>query len=84
MIPAHALKTIRSVTIHYKKCISGFSFFDKRGARLWQIGWIDQSHRAEKVVLEENEVIVGVVAKLYQGYQSAYTDFQFVIAGKLD
>jgi hypothetical protein len=29
----------------------------------------------QAVLLEENEVIVGVVAKLYPGYQTVYTDF---------
>jgi len=34
----------------------------------------------DTVVLEENEVIVGVKAKLWREYQLAYTDFQFQIA----
>ena len=76
MIPADALNKIRSVTIHYDNhCIRGFSFFDKDGALLWEIGFIDSDLDWETVVLEENEVVVGVVAKLYQGCQSVYSDF---------
>ncbi len=78
MLPADAINKIRSVTIHYfgTSCIGGFSFFDKDGALLWEIGCTTGSGlKKETVVLEENEVIVGVVAKLYKRYQSAYTDF---------
>ncbi len=65
MIPADALKKIRSVTIHFgTSCIWGFSFFDKDGALLWKIGDTRSNWKKEIVVLEENEVIVGVVAKL--------------------
>ncbi len=79
-IPADAIKRTRSVTIHYDPhLIAGFSFFDKDGALLWKIG---RAYRegVETVVLAENEVIVGVVAKLHCDYQSMYTDLQFQIA----
>ena len=55
----------------------GFSFFDKDGALLWEIGGTWSGYEKETVVLEENEVIVGVVAKLWGDYQSSYTDLQF-------
>ncbi len=64
MMPADAHNKIRSVTIHYYECISGFSFFDKDGALLWKIGYIQSWSKKETVLLEENERIVGVVAKL--------------------
>ncbi len=38
MIPSDALNKIRSITIHYFNFIEGFSFFDKDGARLLDIG----------------------------------------------
>ncbi len=40
MIPADLLNKIRSVTIYnnYHNCINGFSFFDKDGELLWEIG----------------------------------------------
>ncbi len=39
MIPNAALNKIRSVNIYYRiKYISGFSFFDKDGALLWEVG----------------------------------------------
>ncbi len=77
MIPKKALKKIRSVIIHhYIDYIRGFCFFDKDGALLWEIGWTaDWGFYKETVVLAENERIVGVVAKLYSGYLSIYTDF---------
>ncbi len=80
MIPADALNKMRSVTIHYLSYIVGFCFFDKDGALLWEIGSTLSYWSKETVVLEENEVILGVVAKLYPNAQSAYTYFQFQIA----
>ncbi len=62
MIPADAINKIRSVTIYYYSCIRGFSFFDKDGALLWKIGYTNAA-RGRTVQLEENEVIVGVVAE---------------------
>ena len=64
MIPEDALKMIRSVTIHYNASfVTGFFFFDKNGLYLWSIGYTLRSN--ETVMLAENEVIVGVVAKLW-------------------
>ena len=73
MIPADTLHKIRSVKIYYPiypdSCIYCFCFFDKDGALLWEIGDTTQKYySAVTVLLEENEVIVGVVAKLYPGY----------------
>jgi len=74
MIPAGALKRIRSVAIHRGwRYIEGFSFFDKDRTLLWEIGWGD--YEKELVLLEENEVIVGVVAKLWKNGKRGYTDF---------
>ena len=81
MIPEDALKKTRRVTIHHAGgCITGFSFFDKDGQLLWKIGMTYYS--GETVLIAENEVIVGVVAKMYNNYQTRYSDFQFVIAAK--
>ncbi len=76
MIPANALTKIRSVIInyHYLGHITGFKFFDKDGALLWEIGNTYTLFK-KTVQLEENEVIVGLVAKLHPSYQSRYTDF---------
>jgi hypothetical protein len=77
MIPADALHKIRSVKIGYhSRAITGFEFLDKDGARLWKIGrseWF-YWYNWDTVVLEENEVIVGVVARL-SGCKSKYSDF---------
>ncbi len=76
MIPKDALQKIRIVTIYHNEYwIHGFSFSDKDGALLWENGDIQSWMNVETVVLAKNEVIVGVVAKLPPGYQSAYTDF---------
>ncbi len=81
MIPVSALHKIRRVTIHYLNCISGFSFFDKDGAWIWEVGCIEYWGGMETVELAENEVIAGVKAKLHPDYpQSVYTDFSFLIA----
>ncbi len=82
MIPKDALKKIGRVEIHFypNNCITGFSFLDKDGALLWEIGWAHEDVfkvYKKTVVLEENEVIVGVVAKLSSDSQTEYTDFQF-------
>jgi hypothetical protein len=76
MIPTDALNKIRRVTIYDNACwIGGFSFFDKDGAILWKHGETLEGNEAETVLLAEKEVIVGVVAKLFDEYQSLYTDF---------
>ena len=74
MMPADAHNKIRSVTIYYRDCIDGFSFFDKDGALLCKIGNIDIEMDVETVMLEENEVIVGLIAKLHLKWHSVYTD----------
>ncbi len=67
MMPADALNKIRSVNIHYNDhTIRGFSFFDKDGALLWEIGNTYSWPGKETVVLAENEVIIGVKAKLHR------------------
>ncbi len=72
--------TIRTVNIHHKtEPITGFQFLDKERALFWQIKWIESWMKIETVLLAENELIVGVVAKLLSGCQSIYTDFQFQI-----
>ena len=81
MLPKNALKSIRQVTIYYWNCIAGFSFFDKDGTLLWRYGFTTYvGLNKETVHIDENEVIIGVKAKLYEGCQSKYSDFSFVIA----
>ena len=75
MIPTDALNKIRRVTIHDNYGIGGFSFFDKDGALLWKHGDTWSVFKKETVEIAENEVIVGVVAKLASDSQSMYTDF---------
>ena len=61
-------------------CIDGFKFFDSTQTLIWQIGCIEPGLTIDTVELEDNEKIVGVVAKWWRGHQSIYTEFQFQIA----
>ena len=79
MIPKDALHKIRSVTIPNDNAIFGFSFFDKDGALLWEIGWTNPDFKKETVEIAENERIIGVKVKLWRKCQSIYTDWQFQI-----
>ena len=83
-MPEGAHLNIRSVHIYYVDhlgiYICGFKFYNKHNSLLWEIGCTtDSDLKVETVYLEDNEVIIGVKAKLYPGYQSAYSDFQFLI-----
>jgi hypothetical protein len=44
---------------------------------IYKIGLTIPGWDVETVLLAENEVIVGVKAKLHPDWQSVYTDFQF-------
>ena len=58
--------------------VTGFVFYDGEMSVIWKIGknvskaTIKNFHT---VKMKENEVIIGVVAKLHPKWQSAYTDF---------
>jgi hypothetical protein len=83
MMPTNAHLRIKTVLIFYVNSlfVCGFQFFDNQNKIIWEIGYTNQFLDAKKtVILEDNEVIIGVVAKLVFGLQSAYTDFQFQIA----
>ncbi len=83
MFPKGSHKRIRSVDIYYYGCICGFHFYDKERALLLRIGDTNTRHlKVETVVLADNEVIVGVVAKPRLILQSRYTHFQFQIGDR--
>jgi hypothetical protein len=77
---------IRSVKIHIHNTdyILGFSFFDKDRKLIWKIGNTDLYLNVKTVMLGENEVIDRIVAKLYSGFKSAFTDFQLQMSTRLD
>ena len=50
---------------------------------IWKIGFTHPKYKVETVVIEENEVIVGIVARLSPGEQFVYTNFQFQISKRL-
>ena len=68
MMPEGAHLNIRSVHIYYYYGggIGGFKFFNKDKSLLWDIGYTpsDSDLDVETVELEDNEVIIGVKAKL--------------------
>jgi hypothetical protein len=68
---------VKSVFIYYDYWISGFQFFDKDDRLIFKIGWITPGDKETRVVLADNEVIVGVIAKLFNNCKSLYSDFQF-------
>ncbi len=77
MIPKKALNKIRSVYIHHNAYyIFGFTFLDKDGRTLWNIGDFESAGGIETIEIAENERIVGVVAKFGAMVEdSIYTDF---------
>ncbi len=82
MLPKDAHTRIKTVDMLYNNNhIEGFKFYDNNHFQIWKIGdTYSVASKVETVVLGDNEVIIGVVAKLKQGCQSIYTDFQFQIA----
>ncbi len=68
MMPAGCHNKIRAAEIRkYNGHIAGFRFFDKEGDLLWEMGNTCRYETSEIVLIAENEVIVGVAAKLYPG-----------------
>ncbi len=72
----------KSVDIYYwhNTYIFGFKFFDSDSRLIFKIGITTHpKFKVETVLLGDNEVIVGVVARFWglPVYQSIYTDFQF-------
>ncbi len=78
MLPDNAHKIIRSVSIHFSDFISGFLFFDKHGALIQEIGNTN-TQTSDTILLDENEIIVGVVLK-YDPSLKVNTNWQFQIA----
>ncbi len=73
----------RYVDIYYDGGILGFSFFDKDQSLIFETGNTSyKSVQVETMGLADNELIVWVLAKLYDGRQSLYTNFAFQIAAK--
>ena len=76
MMPEGAQQIIRSVNIHYKhNLIRGFSFFDKDNGLIWKIGVTYSDYTVTKIMIAENEIIIGVVAKFWSGLDKIYSDF---------
>lgn len=66
MMPEQVPNQIRSVDILYDdECIRGFNFFDQHKQLIWEIGDVDDGYTVNTVALAEDEVIIGVVAKLF-------------------
>ncbi len=77
-MPDDVPKRIKRVDINYHfhhDYFMGFIFYDKDQKYIWMMGVSPEEDPVKTVVLEENEVIFGVVAKLDPECQSIYTDF---------
>ena len=76
-------RRVKSVNIYANEddgMVQGFKFFYEDDS-IFRIGKLSGKYGASiielhsKVVLADNEVIIGVVCKLYPGEQSVYSDF---------
>ena len=57
----------RSVDLFGYKGLTGFKFYDRNHTLIWKIGDTAVYLDKETVLLNENEVIIGVTAKLEEG-----------------
>ena len=78
MMENEAHRKIRSVKIYWvATSITSLKFFDKDGEKLWEVAIDDYGFDfVETVYLAENEVIIGLVARLKFHNHSELTDFQ--------
>ena len=67
----------KSVDLYGYRGLTGFKFYDRNHTLIWKIGDTAEYLDKETVMLNENEVFIGVKAKLEEGWQSSYTNFQF-------
>ena len=79
MMPEKAALVIRSIDIFFSGAIRGFAFYDANHTQLFKIGTLSNLE-CSTVEIHEDEVIVGVVARLYEEFESCYTDFRFEIS----
>ena len=83
LIPKDIEKRIRSVDLHcYFNFICAFCFFDKDRKLISEIGFTCSSEFVRTVLLEENEVIVGVYAGILNADQTKLVHLQFKIASR--
>ena len=77
MMENEAHRKIRSVKIYWDNfSMNSLIFFDKDGKELWKIGTFFYADIVETVDVAENEVIIGLVARLKFHNHSELTDFQ--------
>ncbi len=88
-MPEGSHEKIKSIDIfcYQSSYIWGFQAFDKEGNTLYQTGMLDSILNVSTVLLEDDEMIIGVIANLRKGNSSAsfpatYNNFQFQIATK--
>ena len=84
-MPHVDLFRIKRVVIYYSHLVDGFQFFDKNNTPLLLGDEFDEMTiglhgKTETVVLEDNEIIVGIVATKNHQSDEQFTDFQFQIA----
>jgi hypothetical protein len=80
MLPATCIHTRKVVLYcHGANHLWGFKFFNGDNALLFKIGNTSSNLVKKTVVIEADEQIIGVKAKLFSNYQAVYTDFQFMV-----
>jgi hypothetical protein len=73
-MPEDTHKKTKKVQIYYgKHNVSGFKFFDENSVQLFEVGYLKEDFKV--VAIEENQQIIGIVARLHKKYNSYYTDF---------
>ncbi len=74
-MPEDTHKKTRKVQIYINGSsnVIGFKFFDKNSVQLFEVGLFSKEFK--EVAIEENQQIIGIVARLHPKYNSAYTDF---------
>ena len=68
-----ANKRVKTVDVYYGLTIFGLKFYDKYHSLIFEIGKIASGMGVETVALADDEMIVGIVAKIWG--DSAYSDF---------
>ncbi len=74
-MPEDTHKKTRKVQIYTfgSHCVCGFKFFDKNSVQLFEVGYLKKDFK--EVAIEENQQIIGIVARLNQEWIDCYTDF---------
>ena len=80
MLP-ETIKQTRKVKVYDCGYLSGFKFYDGNNTQFFEVG--DCNYTMTAVLIGADEQIIGIKAKLYNGCQAVYTDFQFMVCKRM-